>query len=322
MKHLACCVAALFCVAMLGSATAQGYPSKPVRIVMPFPPGGPTDVISRATAQRLTAVLGQPVVVENRPGANTIIGGEMVAKAVPDGHTLLFTVNATVSINPLVYSKLPYSAADFTPVTLVANLTVFLMVNGDLPANSLQEFVQAAKSQPGKFNYASYGLGSNGHLEAEAFKAATGTDIVHVPFKGAAEAIPAMLAGQVHLIFSSASAGMQHIKTGRIRALAAQSTERSALLPNVPTFAESGLAGFDTKAWFGFLAPAKTPQDIVRRLAGEIAKIVNTPEFREKYILGYLLDAAPAGPEAMAEVMVRERENYARTVKAANIKLD
>ena len=322
MTHLARVVAALFCVVMAAGALAQGYPNRPVRIVVPFPPGGPVDIIGRAVAARLAESLGQPVRVENRAGANTIIGGEFVANAAPDGYTLLFTANVTVAINPLLYSKLPYSAADFTPVTMVASVIEFLMVNADVPANTLLELILLAKSRPGQLNYGSYGPGSNGHLEGEAFKAATGTDIVHVPFKGAAEAIPALVSNQVQMVFTSPSAAIQHIQTGRVKALAAQSTERFALLPNVPTFAEAGLAGFDSKPWFGFLAPAKTPSDIVRRLATDIARIAASPEFHERLIKGFSLDAATPGPEAMAAVMSAEREYYARISAIAKIKLD
>ncbi len=303
-------------------ALGQTYPNKPIRMVVPFPAGGPTDTLARAVGLKLTEAWGQPVLVENRPGASTIIGAEIVAKAPADGYTLMFTADATLSVNPLLYSKLPYSVSDFQPISIAAYVAEFLMVNGDMPVNTLQELVAYSKANPGKLNYGSFGLGSNGHIEAEAFKQATGADLTHVPFKGAAEVAPALLSGQIQVLFTSPNQVLAHIKSGRIKALGVQSNERSAVLPNVPTFAEAGLKGFDSKVWFGFLAPSKVPAEIIRRLAGEIGKIVTEPQFRDKYITSVSLEAAPPGPEHFAAVLVSDKEKYGRFVKAANVKLD
>ncbi|MFM9887498.1 MAG: Bug family tripartite tricarboxylate transporter substrate binding protein [Burkholderiales bacterium] len=301
---------------------AQTFPNKPIRIVVPFAAGGPTDTVSRALAQRLAEPLGQSVIVENRPGAATIIGAEAVAKAAPDGYTLLFTADATLAVNPLLYSKLPYSAADFTPVTIIAYTPEYLMVTPDVPANTLQEFIAYAKANAGKLNYGSFGMGTSPHIEAEGFKAATGINIVHVPFKGAAEVIPAMVSGQIQVVFTGATQALPHIRAGKIKVIAVQSRERTALLPNVPTFLEEGVPGFDSRVWFGMLAPAKTPPEIVRRLASEMGKVTASQEFRDKYINALSLEPSPPGPEYFATVIERDKEKYARFVKAANVKLD
>jgi tripartite-type tricarboxylate transporter receptor subunit TctC len=322
--HSACNLA-LLAGGLLGLALpcfAQTFPSKPVRIVVPFAAGGPTDTVSRALAQRLAEPLGQPVIVENRPGAATIIGAEAVAKAAPDGYTLLFTADATLAVNPLLYSKLPYSPADFTPVTIIAYTPEYLMVTPDVPANTLQEFIAYAKANAGKLNYGSFGMGTSPHIEAEGFKAATGIDLVHVPFKGAAEVIPAMVSGQIQVVFTGATQALPHIRAGKIKVIAVQSRERTALLPNVPTFLEGGVPGFDSRVWFGMLAPAKTPPEIVRRLASEMAKVTESQEFRDKYINALSLEPSPSGPEYFATVIEKDKEKYARFVKAANVKLD
>jgi len=303
-------------------AHAQAWPSRPIRVVVPFPAGGPLDVLARAIGQRLTDALSQPVLVENRPGANTIIGADTVAKSAPDGYSLFFTSDTPISINPLLYSKLPYKAEDFTPVALVVHIVEYLMVSADVPVNSLQEFVTYSKANPGKLNYGSFGLGSNGHLEAEAFKQATGADLTHVPFKGQTEVIPAMLNGQIQAVFTSPQTALPHIRSGKIKALAVESKERSALFPDVPTFAESGVTGFEARAWFGFLAPAKTPSEIVQRLSTEIGRIVATPEFREKYIASVGFEPAAGGVEAFNAALAADKVKYANFMKAANVKLD
>jgi len=313
----------LFCsFAAALPAQAQTYPNRPIRVIVPFPAGGPTDTISRAVAQRISEAWGQTMVVENRPGAGTIIGAEIVAKAPADGYTLFFTADASVSVNPLLYSKLPYKPEDFTPITLVAHVAEFLIVTADLPVNTLQEFVNYSKANPGKLNYGSFGLGSNAHIEGEAFKQATGANLTHVPFKGAAEVLPAMLAGQIQVVFTSPFQALPHIRSGKLKALGVQSNARSPALPNVPTFTEAGVPGFEDKVWFGYLAPAKTSPDIVRRLAAEIGRIVNAPDFREKFITSVTLEPAVPGVENFNKVLAADKIKYARFVKAANVKLD
>ena len=303
-------------------ALAQTFPSKAVRIIVPFTAGGPTDTIARALGQRMTDSLGQPVIVENRPGAGTIIGAELVAKATPDGYTLLFTADATTAVNPLLYSKLPYAASDFAPVSMVAYISEYLMVNAELPVNTMQEFIAYAKANPGKLNFGSFGLGTSAHIEGEAFKVAAGVSIVHVPFKGAAEVIPALLANQVQVVFTGLFQALPHIKSGKIKVLGVESRERNPATPNVPTFLEAGVQGFDSRVWFGILAPVKTPPEVVRRLATEIGKVTGSQEFRDKFIIALSLESAPAGPEVFAAVMQADKEKYGRFVKAANVKLD
>lgn len=300
-------------------AMAPSYPNKPIRIIVPFTAGGPVDGVARAVGRLLSDAIGQPVIVENKPGANTIIGADLVAKSPPDGYTLLMASDSTISINPFVYAKLPYSGSDFVPLTVVAHIPEYLFIGADVPANTLQEFIALAKSKPGKLNYASYGKGSSAHLEFEAFMAATGTELVHVPYKGAAESYPAILAGQIEAAIGSVVVPLPHIRAGKIKALAVMGEQRTTLLPNVPTFKEAGLPGFDANPWLGLLAPAATPLALVERLTTEITKIIGTANFRERYIDAVGLAPAPSGEAYFANVLKDDRERYAKYVKFANI---
>jgi len=305
------------------AAHAQAFPSKPLRIIVPFPPGGAGDTLNRSIAHKLSENIGRPVLVENRPGASTIIGAEAAAKSAPDGHTLLFATDVTTSINPLVYSKLPYNPqTDFAPVTLIAYVPIYLLVNADVGAGSIAELIKIAKANPGKLNFASFGLATNSHLDGEAFKRVTGVDMVHVPFKGIAEVVPAMLSGQVQVVFTSPNQSLPHIRSGRIKALGIMRKERSAQMPDVPTFAESGLPMFDAGPWYGFMVPAKTPPEIVRTLSSELGKVLTDPLFREQAIEAKTMDPAPVGPEALAAVLKLDREKYARYLQGINVKLD
>lgn len=305
------------------SASAQTYPAKPIHIVVPFTAGGLLDGLARGLGTELTSALGQPVIVENRPGANTIIGAEAVARAAPDGYTLLFATDATVSINPFLYSKLSYNPErDFVPVSLVAMTIECLLVSASVPVTSVKELVELAKAQPGKLNYASFGPGSSPHLAGEMFKVTTGVDLVHVPFKGVAEVMPALLANQVQVAFSSQAQALPHIRAGKIKALAVFNERRQPTLPDTPTMAEAGYPDFDSRAWFGLMAPAATPREIVAKLSNEIVRIVNAPEFRDKFISGIGLQPVGSTPEQFAAMLRVDRERYAKKVKAANVKLD
>src|SRR5690349_19734640 len=254
----------LACFAL--GAQAQNWPTKPVRIVVAYPPGGGIDVMGRQIAEKLTGMWGQPVVVENKPGANTIVATEAVAKSPADGYTVLLTTDATFSINPHLYTRLPYDPQrDFIPVTMLVLLQQLLVANPSLPANTLQELVALAKSKPGTINYASYGSGSQPHLSGEMLKHAAGIDLVHVPYKGISLAVPAVMAGEVQLTFAGIATSMPQLKAGRIKALAIGGPKRSPLLPQVPTFAELGFPEVETHAWFGLFLPAGAPQEALAR---------------------------------------------------------
>ena len=317
-------VAAVVAAALIASiASAQTYPTKPVRIIVPFPAGGLLDGVARGLAQKMTESMGQPVIVEARPGANTMIGTDAVAKSAPDGYNLIFATDSGISISPFLYSKMAYDPQkDLAPVSVVARTIECLLVPASLPVNNVSELVAHAKAQPGKLNYGSFGAGSNAHLAAEGFKSLTGTDIVHVPFKGVAETVPALLANQIQVLFTSQGQSLPHIRSGKVKALAVMSKERQPTIPEVPTMTEQGHAEFDTSAWFGLMAPAGTPAPIVARLAAEVKKALDANDFRDKFITGIGLVPIGSTPEQMAQMLVGDREKYARLVKAANVKLD
>ncbi|WP_421956168.1 Bug family tripartite tricarboxylate transporter substrate binding protein [Polaromonas sp.] len=306
----------------LGLAQPMAYPEKPIKIINMFPAGGLADSISRAVAQRLSQTWGQPVVVENRPGANGIIAADAVAKSPADGYTLFWANDAAISINPAMYEKLPYNPqSDFSPISVVAETVECLIVSGDLPVGNVRELVQYAKTNPGKLNYGSFGKGSLAHLSGEAFNNATGANLVHIPFKGVAEVIPAMLSGQIQVLFTAQGAPLQFIKTGKLKALAVFSQSRQATLPNVATAREQGLA-MEARAWFGLMAPAKTAPEIISKIAGEVANISRSKEFREKVLDDVGLAAVGSSPAEFASMLRGDRDKYAKQVKAANVKLE
>src|SRR5512144_2335881 len=274
-------------------AWAQDYPTKPIRIVVPFPPGGATDLLARAVAQRLTEKWGQAVLVDNRPGAGGNIGSELVAKSAPDGYTLEMGTVGTHSINASLYAKMPYDhVKDFVPIILVAGVPNVLVVNPALPVNSVQELVAYAKANPGKLNFASSGNGTSIHLSGELFKVMAGVQMTHVPYKGSAPALQDLIGGQVQLMFDNLPPSLPQIKAGKLRALAVTTATRSPALPDLPTIAESGLPGFEASSWFGIVAPAGTPPAIVAKLNAEVAKWLASPEAQEKLLA---LGANPAG---------------------------
>ena len=292
-------LAAVLAATVTSPASAQTYPSRPIRIVVPYPAGGGIDVMSRLIAQRLAQRFGQAVVVENKPGAGTLVAAESVARATPDGATLMITTDATITINPHLYTKLPYDPVkDFAPVTQLVLLNQLLVANADLPANNLRELIAYAKANPAKLNYASYGVGSQPHLAMEILKNQAGINIVHVPYKGIPQAVPAAIAGEVQLTFSGAASTQAHLKGGRLKALAIGGKARLALLPDVATFAEQGFPEVPANAWFGLFAPAATPPEIIARLHAEVTRILQDPEFVQKEIAakGYeLVASSPAG---------------------------
>ncbi|MFN2645077.1 MAG: tripartite tricarboxylate transporter substrate binding protein [Burkholderiales bacterium] len=305
------------------AAQAQTWPAKPVRIVVAYPPGGGIDVMGRQFAEKLTAMWGQPVVVENKPGANTIVASEAVAKSAPDGYTVLLTTDATFSINPHLYAKLPFDTRrDFTPVTMLVLLQQLLVANPSLPANTLEELIALAKRKPGSINYASYGSGSQPHLSGEMLKYKAGIDLVHVPYKGISLAVPAVMAGEVQLTFAGIATSMPQLKAGRIKALAIGGPKRSPLLPQVPTFAELGYPEVETHAWFGLFVPAGSPREAVNRIYRDTRKIVDEPEFRQKQLIDKGYDVVGSSPEEFAAYIKKDSESRARAVRISGAKAE
>ena len=294
-------------------APASGYPNKPIRIVVPYPPGGGIDTMSRIIGERLSQRLGQPVLVDNRPGAGTIVAAESVARAAPDGYTLMVTTDATISVNQHLYAKLPYDPVkDFVPVTQMVLLNQLLLANPAVSASNLKELIVYAKANPGKLNYASYGSGSQPHLAMEMFKSQAGVDIVHVPYKGIPQAVPAALAGEVQLTFSGAASSQALIKAGKLKALAVGGKTRLALLPDVPTFTEAGFPDVPANAWFGLFAPAGTPRDIVMKLHAEVTRVLKDPEFVQKEIVAKGYEVVASTPEEFMAFLVTDSARNAQ----------
>jgi tripartite-type tricarboxylate transporter receptor subunit TctC len=325
MRRTATLVAgALLGAAVAATALAQTFPAagKPVRIIVSYPPGGPVDALARPLAEGLQKLWGTPVLVENKPGANAIIGTDFVAKQPGDGHTLILANDPSLSSNQYLYSKLPYDPVkDLTPVAGVATTTLILVTRADLPAKSVAELVALAKQKPGSLTYGSIGPGSVTHLDAEAFATAAGMKLTHVPYKGTGEVLPALAGGQVDMAWTAIGTAVPLIKSGKLKALGVASAKRSPLLPEVPTFAEAGIP-FEARSWFAIAAPAGTPRPVVDRIAADVKRIVESPEYREKYVAGLGLEPFPLGPDQFAAFLVEDRAKYAQRVKNANVKLD
>jgi tripartite-type tricarboxylate transporter receptor subunit TctC len=305
------------------AAFAQSWPSKPVRIVVAYPPGGGIDVMARQIAEKLTGAWGQPVVVENKPGANTILATDAVAKSPADGYTVLFTTDATFSINPHLYAKLPYDAQrDFIPVTMLVLLQQLLVAHPSMPFNTLEELIKAAKAKPGTINYASYGSGSQPHLSGEMLKYKAGIDLVHIPYKGISLAVPAVMAGEVPLTFAGIATSMPQLKAGRIKAIAIGGPKRSPLLPEVPTFAELGFPEVETHAWFGLFLPANSPREAVDRIHRDTKKILEDAEFRQKQLIDKGYDVVGSTPEEFAAYIRTDSASRARAVKISGAKAE
>ncbi len=324
-----CCFFALafpFCLSPFafrlgGSAAAADYPSRPIRLVVPYPPGASTnDILGRALAIRLSAALGHQVVVDNRPGASGTIGSELVAKSQPDGYTLLAAIQSPLALGPSIYPKLGFDpVTDLAPVARWAAIPYAMVVTNSLPAKSIQELIALAKAKPGALNFASSGTGGTPHMCSELFKRAAGIDMVHIPYKGAGEAVPAVIGGQVPIFCTGLTALANQIKAGKLRALGIATLKRSAQMPELPTIAEQGLPGFEVVSWTGVAAPAKTPPAIIRRLHAEIVKVVNTTDMQQ-FMASQGAEPALMGPEEFGAYIKADIARWAKVVKAAGVK--
>jgi tripartite-type tricarboxylate transporter receptor subunit TctC len=309
-------------MAITGSCLAQeatGFPSRPLRLIVPFAPGGTNDSVGRVVADKLAVRLGQPIVVDNRAGANSIIGCEIVAKAAPDGYTMVI-VAAGFAVNPGLVKKLPYdSLRDFAPIGLVGDGPYLLVIHPSIPAKNLSEFIAWAKARPGQVNYASTGVGSPPHLAAELLRTMAGLDLVHVPYKGGGAVLPDLLAGRIPMFFGSVSTLAPHIRSGKLRGIGMTTPKRSPSMPELPTFAESGLKGYDVTGWYGILAPGKTPRSIVNRINGDLRQVLADPETQAR-LFQRGIDPQPGSPAEFAELIRREIPKWAKVLAAAGIK--
>jgi len=303
-------------------AGAQPFPSKPIRLVLPYPPGGGSDTIARPMAQKLTENLGQQVIVENRGGANGNIGMEAVARSPADGYTIVLALTAQLAINPSLYQKIPYDPVkDYAPITLLGSGTYLLVVHPSLPVKSVKELIALARARPGELAYSSSGNGSGGHLAAELLNSMTGIRMLHVPYKGGGPALMDLIAGQVQVLFATQLASWSHVQSGRVRALAVSTAKRPASLPDLPTIAEAGVPGYDSGVWYGILAPAGTPRDIIARLNSEIVRVLNQPDYR-KFLVGNAIEPVGSPPEQLGQYIKSEIVKWAKVVKDAGVRVD
>ena len=301
-------------------AAQQNYPTKPIRWVTPYPPGGSTTALSRLVGEKLGEALGKNVIIDNRPGGNTVVGVDAVAKATPDGYTILHAANSQIILQQLM--KPPYNfMRDFAPITILAKTNHIIVVNPSLPVNNLQEFIAYAKARPGQLNVASVASGSAQHLMGELFNILAGVKLHHVPYKGGAQGIIDLMGGQVQVSFSNANNVIPHIRNGKLKGLAITGDKGTPLLPQVPTYAEAGMPQYDPKNWQGMMAPARTPPAIINRLSTEVEKILAMPDIREK-LINSGMEPYFTGPEKMAALMKADYAETARVIKIANIKLE
>jgi tripartite-type tricarboxylate transporter receptor subunit TctC len=306
-----------------GVAHGQAYPSKAIRIVVPYAPGGTTDIVGRQMAQRLSEALGQPVIVDNRTGGNTAIGADAVAKSAPDGYTVLFTNDATFVLNPVLFPALNYNVQrDFVPVATVTYVALALAINASTPAASMKELVAYIQARKGQLSYASFGAGSQPHIMGEMFKTLTRTDLVHVPYKGAGPAVTDVLSGQVLFTFPAFPTIQGHLKSGKLKVLAVSGDKRVPLAPDVPTFAEAGFKEMDMGAWYAFLAPAGTPRDVVTKLNGTVNSILRDAAFVEKNMTSQGMVPMIMSPQDMAALIRKETERMTGMVKASGAKVE
>jgi tripartite-type tricarboxylate transporter receptor subunit TctC len=313
--------AALLLTLAAGPASAQAWPAKPIRYVVPFPPAGATDILARWAAEKMGPALGQNVIVENRAGAAGMLGTELVAKSPPDGYTILMAT-AAQAINETLYTRAAFSfARDLTPVALIARVPNVMEVHPSVPARTVREFIALAKSRPGQINYASSGSGTSIHMSAELFKMMTGTSMVHVPYKGSAQALTDLMAGQVSVMFDNLPASMPHLKSGRLRAVAITTAARYPGLPDLPTIAESGVPGYEASAWFGVVAPAGTPREVVARLNSEINRAISPADMRERFAQQGAT-AAPGNPEEFGTYIRSEIAKWGKVVQASGARVD
>jgi tripartite-type tricarboxylate transporter receptor subunit TctC len=328
-RRLICLPCRLLCLLLLtlaaptsGAQAADAYPGKSIRLIVPFPPGGPADALARIVADKIGASTGQPVVVDNRPGAGGNIGMAIGAKAAPDGYTLVLAPAGNLTVNPTLYRSVPYDVGrDFAPVTVVAAVPNILVVHPSIPARNLAEFIAYAKMHPGQLNFASPGAGSGAHLAGELFKSVAGVHMVHVPFNGIGPAVTAVLGGQVQLMFAGAPAVLQHVHAGKLHALGVASLKRMASAPEIPTLSESGLAGFDVTSWYSIVAPAGTPPEIIARLYAEISKALREPDVRDK-LAGQGAEPIVNTPVEFAAMIKTETAKWSEIVRSANITIE
>jgi tripartite-type tricarboxylate transporter receptor subunit TctC len=314
--------ALVFASALPLPAAAQAFPSRAIRLICPFPPAGAVDIASRSTANELSKIFGQPVTVDNKPGAGGNLGGAEVARAAPDGYTILMTTSGMQSINPVLYAKMPFDPnKDLTPVAPLVALNNVLVLHPSVPANSVKEVIALAKSQPGKLSYASSGFGTSIHMSGAMFTQFTGTELLHIPYKGSGPALTELLSGQVNMMFDNIPSSLPHIKAGKLRALATTGAKRDPALPDLPTIAESGVAGYESNVWFGLAAPAATPKEIVARLNAAAVQAAKAPEFVKRMTdLGYSIIAGT--PEEMAAMNKADSARWTPIVKASGAKVD
>jgi tripartite-type tricarboxylate transporter receptor subunit TctC len=303
------------------SNNGPDYPTKPIKLIVPYPPGGGTDVIARIVQERFQAQLGQPVVIDNRGGAAGSIGTELAAKSAADGYTVLFTLSSH-TINPAIYAKLPFDTQkDFEPVAMVASLPQILVANVGFPVNNVAELVAMAKAKPGSLSYATVGNGSPGHLAGELFKLRTGTELTHVPYRGGGPAVTDVMGGQVPLLWVSIPAAAQFVKAGKLKALAVSTTKRSAAFPDVPTMQEAGIADFEVDSWYAMFVPTKTPKAAIEKLNRVVNTVVREPEIRDK-LLAQGSEGVGGTPEQLGKVVSTELVRWNKLAKEANIRVD
>ena len=314
-------MALALCAALpLSSTLAQNYPARPMRLIVPFTPGGGTDILARTIGQKLSESLGQPVVVDNRAGAGGTIGAEMAANAAPDGHTLIM-VSASYAVNASLYKLSFDPIKDLAPVTLVASVPFMLVATPSLPASNVKELIALAKAKPNSLNYASSGNGSSPHLAGELLKMMAGIEMVHVPYKGGGPAIADLMGGQVQMMFNTVLQSLPFVKSGKLKALAIGSPKRSPAAPDIPTIAESGVPGYDVTNWFGILAPGATPRPLISKLHSEIARHLAAPELRKR-LAAEGADVVGSSPEEFARTMRADIEKYLKIIKAANVRIN
>jgi len=304
------------------AAAAQTYPSKPIRLICPFPPAGAVDIASRATAHELTKILGQTVTVDNKPGAGGNLGGAEAARSAPDGYTVFMTTSGIQSINPTLYAKMPFDPnKELATVAPLVSLNNVLVLHPSVPASSLKEVIALAKKEPGKLTYASSGNGTSIHMSGAMFTQMTGTDILHIPYKGSGPAVTDLLAGQVNMMFDNIPSSLPHIKAGKLRAIATTGAKRDPALPDLPTVAEAGVPGYESGVWFGLMVPAGTPKDVIAKLNGAAVQATKSPEFVKRMTdLGY--NIIPGTPEEMAAMNKRDLAIWAPIIKASGAKVD
>ena len=315
-------VAALTILATAPATSETSYPGRPIKLVVPYPPGALTDLLARAIGERLAASLKQPVVIDNRPGAGTLVGAEFVAKQPPDGYTLLMATSTTLGISPALYKPSPVDPVrDFAPISQVGSVNFFLIATPAFPAKSAREMIDAVRKAPGKYNYASVGSGSPHHLFMETLKTELGLDIQHVPYKGTPAALTDLLAGTIQVMFADATIAVPNIQAGKVTALGTSAAKQTALLPAVPPIAAT-VPGFDWQAWQGIVAPAGTSPEIVARLSSELQKIQAAPDFKEQLVRFGMEPAAPQTPEQFAATIIAEQPRWAKAIKDSGAKVD